>query len=138
MKACPKCGELNGESSVQCFKCHSKFPTGTGGVGTYTKICVRCKQIYSPRTENCPVCGTRLAVHDDGRIGVPASTRESSSGNGWLFLVAFLIPLVGIILGIVYIARQEDALGKSLIVFSIAMSLVAFLLMVAIGSCSVL
>ena len=109
MKTCPKCGELNGENSTQCFQCGTHLK-----VSAYQKICPKCKQIYRADQEYCDNCpDTTLSVY------MPDDPCEKGGSVTWMYVVGFLFPLIGIILGIVYIARREEELGKSLLLFSI-------------------
>ena len=45
--------------------------------------------------------------------------QEYNRSNAVLYIISFLFPIIGIILGIVYIKKDEDELGKSLLIFSI-------------------
>lgn len=121
MKTCSQCGELNGDNASNCFKCKARF----GPQDNYKKICPRCKHIYSAKAENCDDCGSRLSVYSGESI-----SKEDNSGC-WMYIVAVLLPVVGIILGCIYIARAEDELGKSLILTSVitmvASSMIGFL-----------
>ncbi|HIU49387.1 MAG TPA: zinc ribbon domain-containing protein [Candidatus Avimonoglobus intestinipullorum] len=108
MKTCPYCGESIEDNSAQCFKCGTHLKTSA-----YQKICPKCKQIYRADQDYCKNCpDTLLSVY------MPDAASEKGSA-AWMYVVGFLFPLIGIILGIVYIARKEDALGKSLLLFSI-------------------
>lgn len=53
-----------------------------------------------------------------------------------MYVVSVLIPLVGIILGCIYIAREEDELGKSLIITGVISNVIAILLGLMLTSCS--
>ena len=130
MKTCPKCGELNGENSRECYKCKSSL----GATSSYRKICPKCKTIYAGRAESCETCGGKLSVYMDEYV----ARQDSSSGGCWLYVVSILIPLVGIILGCIYIARREDELGKSLIMTSIITWVVVGVISVAFASCRML
>ena len=115
MKECPKCKELNGENRNDCWKCHASLET----VHTYEKICPKCGVKYSQREERCEQCGGPLSVY------TPDYNHTVTPDAGcWLYVVAVIIPLVGIILGCVHIARGNDKLGKSLIITGIVVSVV--------------
>ncbi|WP_273324262.1 hypothetical protein [Vallitalea guaymasensis] len=128
MKTCSKCGELNGENAIRCFKCNNSF----GPQDNYKKICQKCGSIYSSRTENCKECGSRLAVYTSDNINSHSSVDRSGF---WMYIVAVLFPIVGIILGCVYIARREDETGKSLILTSIFSVIICIILGVMIRGC---
>lgn len=128
MRTCPKCNELNGESRTECWKCK----TSLGAVDTYKKICPKCGFIYSQKTENCEKCGGRLSV-----CSKDTEYKGSDSDNSgcWLYVVSVLFPLVGIILGCIYIARREDELGKYLIITGIVSNVIAVILGIMLVSC---
>lgn len=46
----------------------------------------------------------------------------------WMYIVSIFIPFIGIILGLTYIAKNEDELGKSLIIFSIISNVIMYFL----------
>ncbi len=112
MKKCAKCGELNGGNANACFRCGASFPPAVG----YKKICPRCGGIFDGRMDTCPDCpDVRLSVYTgDGEYSQARERPEI-----WMYIVGILIPLVGIILGCIYIARGEDDLGKSVLLVSI-------------------
>ena len=130
MKTCPKCNESNGDNRTECFKCKASL----GPVDTYKKICTKCNLIYSQKTDTCENCGSRLSVYSGDNYSTPYS--GSSEGGCWMYIVPVLIPLVGIILGCIYIARREDELGKSLIITGVVSNIVVVILGIMLASCS--
>lgn len=129
MKTCPKCNELNGDNRTDCWKCK----TSLGPVDQYKKICPKCRLIFSQRDEICDRCGGRLGVYDDN---IKVNAEKSNDSGCWLYVVSVLIPLVGIILGCIYIARREDELGKSLIITGVISNLLVVILGFLLTSCS--
>lgn len=129
MKTCPKCSELNGNNRTDCWKCSASL----GPSDTYKKICPKCGLIFSQKTENCDKCGGRVSVYSG-----ESDYRATSSDNSgcWMYVVSVLIPLVGIILGCIYIARREDELGKSLIITGVVSNIVAVVLGIMLASCT--
>jgi len=117
VKQCPKCNELNGENRTECYKCGAFI----GKVHSYKKICPKCGFIYSANAESCEKCGGRLSVYSEDKS-------EYDNSGCWLYIVSVLFPFLGIILGIVYIARREDELGKSLIITGVAANITVVLL----------
>lgn len=133
MKTCSKCNELNGENRTECWKC--KTPLGGSEVAKYKKICPKCGLIYSQKSENCEECGSRLSVYSGSdHYKIPTS----SDGGCWMYIVSVLFPFIGIILGCIYIARQKDELGKSLIITSVVTIIAVTFLGIMLGSCSVM
>ncbi len=129
MKTCPNCNELNGNNRTDCWKCKASLRP----VDTYRKTCPKCGLVYSQRAETCEQCGGRLSVYDDS-----SHSTSSNSGNGgcWMYALAILFPLFGIILGCIYIAKSEDELGKSLIITSIVTTVFIILLTITLSGCS--
>jgi ribosomal protein L40E len=129
MRTCPKCNELNGDNRTDCWKCKASL----GAVDTYKKVCPKCGLIFSQKTENCDKCGGRLSVYDESTKYITASADNSGC---WMYVVSILIPLVGIILGCIYISRREDELGKSLIITGVVSNIIAIILGIMLTSCS--
>ena len=128
MRTCPKCNELNGDNRTECWKCK----TSLGPVDQYKKICPKCGFIYSQKSETCEKCGGRLGVYDNTFI----NTKKSGDSDSWMYVVSVLIPLIGIILGCIYIARGEDELGKSLIITGVISNILVLVIGILLVSCS--
>lgn len=41
-----------------------------------------------------------------------------------MYAIAILLPIIGIILGLIYLARKEDSIGKSLLIAAIVANIV--------------
>ncbi|MDQ2087896.1 hypothetical protein RBH29_15805 [Herbivorax sp. ANBcel31] len=127
MKTCSKCGELNGNGRNDCWKCSTSLKENT-----YKKICTKCGLLYSHKAEMCEQCSGRLSVYS----GDSYYTTSSGSDIGcWMYVVSFFVPIIGIILGCIYIARGEDDEGKSLILFSVFVPIVVFVFFLMFASC---
>lgn len=130
MKTCSNCNELNGDGRTSCWKCSKPLAVSFN----YRKICPKCGTIYSANVENCSSCHTRLGVYDDS--GYRSNSSGSSENAGcWMYVVSVLIPLLGIILGLIYIARGEDETGKSLIITGVVAWILLPLIAFSFGSC---
>lgn len=123
MRTCPNCNELNGENRTTCYKCK----TFLGKVSTYKKICPECRIIYGSNAETCETCHTRLSVYSGETIS--ENSKTSDPHNRWMYILAIFIPLVGIILGLIYISRKEDELGKSLLLTGIIANTIGAILL---------
>ncbi|ACM60483.1 double zinc ribbon protein [Caldicellulosiruptor bescii] len=129
MRICPKCNELNGENRTECWKCGAIL----GPVDKYKKICLKCGRIYPQRAEICDECGGKLAVYSEDTNYKYSKANNSSF---WLYIVSILFPIIGIILGCIYIARKEDNLGKSLIITSVVVIVISIFISLLFVSCS--
>ena len=131
----PKCGELNGNGREKCWKCATELPE------TQQKICPNCKQISDGEETVCSACGTPLANYSPEHHQKELS-REGTKSYFWLKLLAFFLPVAGLVLGIVYIAQKEQSLGKSLLIYAaigFLLSLILALAGIQFGcSCSVI
>ena len=129
MISCPKCGELNGDNSSTCFRCGAVFPTRAD----YKKICPKCGQIFDARQDYCTDCpDMRLSVYTGEQEYSGGASR--SRGEIWMYIVGVLIPIVGIILGCVYIARGDDDLGKSVLLTSIFVPFIIGIVFMVLGN----
>lgn len=123
MRTCPNCGELNGDGNTRCYKCNTlleKLPA-------YNKICPKCKRIYSGNAETCEKCHVPLAVY----TGNAVYSSNKTQLEPWIYVVSILIPYVGIILGIVYLARGETETAKPLFAISILVMVICMLISVS-------
>lgn len=130
MRVCPNCGESNGDTSRTCWKCS----TVLGKAEDCKKLCPDCGAIYQNKHETCDKCGTKLVIYEDtskSRVG----TVQENKADLWMYIASILLPIVGIILGCVYIAKEQKQLGKNLIVFSVACSLLWSIFGICLTSC---
>ena len=123
MKECPNCGELNGDQNVNCFKCNTPLKS----VRTTKRICPKCMQVYfDSELESCPTCHTTLRDYES----VSTSSYDYSNSGGysevpmWEYIIAVLLPGIGIIMGLIYLARGEDDIAKRIIMVSIIVCVV--------------
>ena len=114
MKTCPKCGELNGNNNTKCYKCG----TPLGKIDGYKKICPKCGILYSSKTSRCEKCGGLLSVFSGEVL-----TGSSSDAEKWPYIIAILFPLIGIILGLIFIGQRKDE-GPTVLITSIVASVV--------------
>lgn len=78
--------------------------------------CPKCDGINKSSGKKCAFCGYNFKRNDyfNGK-----DIQEYNHSNAVLYIISFLFPIIGIILGIVYIKKDEDELGKSLLIFSV-------------------
>lgn len=110
MRKCPKCGELNGDNNTRCYQCGAVI----GPVSSYQKICPKCKKIYSDRADTCEDCHVPLTMYTKD-----LAYDSGKGSNFWMYIVAVLLPLIGVILGLIYLARKEDSIGKNVLITAI-------------------
>ena len=102
MKPCPLCGEWNGDNRAACFRCGANLKNS---VADYQKICPACQKVYPQDMETCPQCGARLGVHSPEAWKRATEHIAAADGPDWgsplLYVIAFLIPLAGVVIGLV-------------------------------------
>lgn len=110
MKTCPKCGEDNGNNNRNCYKCGYTFDDDKD----VKKMCPVCSAIYLPGTKMCEDCGAKLVPYTD-----IISNYEPEMFEKWPYVVAVLLPFVGLILGLIFIGQQRregpSTLGISIV-----------------------
>jgi len=131
MKTCPKCGELVGNSVSSCFKCkHSFGMTASGSSGTNRRRCPDCGLVYYYPQKTCPTCKTSLNPYHStmGSRNTYQNQRDDSMDvpPTWQYVVGILFPIVGIILGIVYLTQKRESAGLMLILSLIASVVLPF------------
>lgn len=120
MKVCPNCGAQNSEYMSECYKC--EHPITDSDI---RRICTNCHETSRTTSRTCPICGG--AMNESGepeKVYSPYQKKKSKSVETWEIIVALLIPIVGIILGIIHFGKDEREKGKTLIIFSIAVSVI--------------
>lgn len=131
MKTCQSCGELNGDKRTTCYKCKA----GIGAAADYRKVCTRCGAVYAATAETCETCGTRLSVQSYSSSG--SAPRTASGMEPWMFAVSVLLPFIGLLMGLIYIARGEDDVGKTLLISSLVAGIIWVFLAITIAGCTV-
>lgn len=128
MKRCPKCGTYNPDTETRCTSCDAKLPENTvqpitAKATTTPKRCPVCGFVNEPGVHRCVKCDARIDGSRPPVAKVPSNygSKPSFSGSShssygvdtWMYVISFLIPIVGIILGIVYVSqgRSDDAKG---------------------------
>lgn len=125
MRPCSNCNELNGKNRRYCYQCN----TFLGPVDQFKKVCRSCGSIFEQKVEHCNKCGILLSVYSGDTYD---HIQETDDGEMWMFVVSVIIPLLGIVLGLIYIVREQDDLGKSLIITSIVSNIIIGILLAII------
>lgn len=123
MKTCSQCGELNGDPAEKCFKCGHVFGKYEG----FKKICPKCYRIFSGKTDECEYCHVPLTLYTSAS-DINSKGDSTSENYAWLYIVSFLIPILGFILGAVYISKGKESAGKAAIFTGIASMIICSVL----------
>ncbi len=116
MKLCSHCGESNADDRNDCWKCGQPL--------TYCadkKFCTNCHETCITQSNTCPVCGGDLVSFSK------QEESEKQTSDAPLFILAILIPVIGLIIGIIQIAKDRKN-GISIILSSIAASAIYFVI----------
>ncbi|MDQ2088116.1 hypothetical protein RBH29_16945 [Herbivorax sp. ANBcel31] len=105
IKTCHKCQELNGDKRETCWKCNAKLSYDQVSSITDKKVCTKCGSIYSRKKERCDDCGIKLS----GYYGQSIKSGKEPNGN-LIYVLAILIPLLGITLGLIIMPFAKDEL----------------------------
>ena len=115
MVTCAKCGVENPDEANTCRMCGNTLGTGM-------RHCVSCGRSIDWNVNVCPYCG-----HDFRIVMQDAAKKTMSTGiKVLLYIVSILIPIAGIVIGIVFLLRddpEEKRVGKICIILSIVMTL---------------
>ncbi len=116
MLTCPKCKELNGNDRATCYKCGTKLAETTRNSSSKRAFCPNCGMSNPAQAVNCSSCGSRLNAP---RTSFQQSNSYDTESHTWMYVLAVLIPLLGIILGCISYAKDDRDLGKKLIITSV-------------------
>lgn len=101
MKACPNCGEMNGESNDKCYKCGADLLEATN------RYCRNCDEVYSSKVNTCPTCGESTVVYNPFTM-----SKQTHHNNNyietWIYVIAVLFPIIGFILGCIQIGKNNS------------------------------
>ncbi|MFD0716634.1 zinc ribbon domain-containing protein [Paenibacillus sp. GCM10027626] len=146
VRTCPSCGEANSENAIQCIVCSSSLKNapieGTPDAdknldqlfGAKSTHCWHCNEKVEQDALRCKYCGSTIIkpTRNEGRY-------YSSGGEGspdgcaifLLFAATFIIPLVGLIVGGIFVFNDDPGkrdLGKGLLIFGLVMIVIFSLL----------
>ncbi len=89
------------------------------------KICPNCKNCLTDSETKCDKCGFPLG-ENAGTVPMIGSRTEN-----WMYLIAFLIPFAGIILGCVQVAKSDNKGAKGLFIVSLISIVICIIIMIA-------
>ena len=90
--------------------------------------CPKCDGLNPSHVDVCGFCGYEFEDQDYKDEDLDDEIEESNIG---LYIVALLIPFVGIIIGIICIAKDKSDLGVKLIIFSVVVWVIAAAIIMA-------
>jgi hypothetical protein len=97
---------------------------------SYRKICRKCGQTFPSNAQICENCTSPLSVVAD-KTATAAAYHSDVMGEGLLTLISVLLPVVGFILGGVFLAAEsmlKNTFGVKLLKISRAIFVLDFLL----------
>ncbi len=127
IKICEKCGTENPENTIYCNSCGASLSnTKITGVSENQKFvkprperCPNCDKLITNRPVLCPFCGYDLTSNKEDRFDFSPEEKPSKSNIG-IYILSFFIPLIGIIVGAIWLAsddKKDD--GSKTIFFAI-------------------
>lgn len=129
IKVCSKCRENNLESSMICVSCGSSLSNAKiVGVADSEKFakpiperCPQCDKKITGKPVMCTHCGYNLVTKDEDRYDYSTLDNiPSRHKNTGIYILSFIIPLVGIIIGAIWLASDDKQdIGKVAITYAI-------------------
>ena len=129
VKECPKCKESNKAEAKTCFNCGTSLvnvelkglsetdkASQYGNITRKDRKCPFCEKLYDNSYTKCPICGTLL---EEKTEKVYYAVPKSSGGNIGIYILSFLIPIAGLIIGAIWLANGKSD-GGVCIALSIA------------------
>lgn len=141
---CPYCGAQIQPGARVCAACRKElFYIREAVKREAVKKCPNCDKICSVNAVVCPDCGHRLSTsvvfrEEPRPVDRPLQTDISRTDNPkWMYAVAVLLPLIGIILGCIYISKDERDFGQSLIKVSVIVFVVCAIIAGIAAGCAI-
>ncbi|MDB5083399.1 MAG: hypothetical protein JWN30_285 [Bacilli bacterium] len=145
-KVCKKCGEMNKENAVICYcgtslmdveiqgtkESEKKYTAFTNAASEPIRFCPYCKEAAKEGVFTCKNCGNIITKPSKGPSYVQHYYDDVDDGTRiLLYIITFLFPIVGLIVGGVYSASDstsKQSFGKNLLVFGISMIVIGFVI----------
>jgi len=146
-KVCSKCGEINPGNSAHCNSCYTSLKDATikedvtsreNIIIKRIKKCSNCGKENKLNAYNCVHCGNILAKgSSEINTNTHTNYKSSQSNNSgcFVYIISLLIPLVGFIVGAIWLASDDydkNTQGKTCIILglvSVVLSGIMFAIM---------
>ena len=137
-KICSNCGEINSSSLMTCSNCSSslvntKITDGYKELQIIQKTtCPECGVKIKEGTRNCKHCGAFIAKTQTSYTTNKQSSYTTSNHDGcFTYMISFIIPLVGIIVGAIYLTNDDSTkkhIGKVCILLGLLSNILGVLI----------
>ena len=130
-KVCPKCNEMNEENAKVCVVCGNSLKdvyilgipekSKDSIILNHSYSCSICGKIVSSKIKVCPNCGG-ICVESKNKYKPPIYATKNNNVPFGIYILSFLIPLAGIIIGAIWIADDDITKkdnGKSVLITAI-------------------
>lgn len=121
-RVCPKCGEKSPISAYSCLHCNSSLTSAEivevddsvdvlkvkSISGTNLNVCHKCGCRIKPNSITCTTCGANISRKVTNPTTEPLSNSNSNGNNTFLYVLSFLIPLVGFVAGGIMLTNDDS------------------------------
>lgn len=102
---CPECSAWNPDGSGFCLTCGKKFPERQHEeYNRNLRLCVSCGRSIDFNANVCQYCGHDYRYPRGKRPEPPISPGM----RALLYIVSFLVGIVGIVIGAIYMSREDE------------------------------
>lgn len=92
------------------------------------KTCLMCGGTFMANSNTCPECNGKLVNSSE----LP-TTNHSYPLEMWEIIISIIIPIIGIIMGLIKLNKDDRENGKKLIIISVIAFVISFTLYSLIG-----
>ena len=107
VKFCPQCGSKIADGNKFCSKCGARLDERNGGGSSSAQAvglkCPYCNEVMPNGVLTCPSCGMSLN---------PKANEKHTAAIVIGYICSFVFPIVGIILGIYLLTRENKDVHK--------------------------
>lgn len=131
---CPNCESRN--NRPYCNDCDCSIPNNcfieeeTDDIVLAKTYCAACGgEVRNPKQLNCPHCGELLLKGTSYKPSLSISSDQKSSTQSpiALYILSALIPIIGLIIGIIYLTKEDETnTGITCLIIGIASFLLSY------------